>query len=168
MTRNRLEEAALDDYFIKNGISIADCEGNHSEESKQRHKIYYTFGFGYLALLRSMRFLGLLFFAVAFIMLVSGFSFLESSLAYDSAFSIFDELSIANSDFASNVCTQQYVTLNETRTIDCGYSNGFMNSLYAQGIVPSTTTEYKLTQCGSLALVTDQDVINCSEFNLDN
>jgi hypothetical protein len=80
MTRNRLEEAALDDYFSMNGINVVDSEGSHSEENKQRHKIYYTFGFGYLALLRSMRFLGLLFFAVAFIMLVSGFGFLASSL----------------------------------------------------------------------------------------
>jgi hypothetical protein len=43
-----------------------------------------------------------------------------------------------------------------------------MNSLYAQGIVPSTTAEYELTQCGTLALVTDQNVVNCSEQNLDN
>ena len=162
MIRNNLEEAALDEYLYNNGVVVLDEDGNLEEENKNRHKIYYVFGFGYLALFRSMRFLGLVFFAVSLIMLVSGLSFRFSSVIYEYGFTLFDTLSIANSDFASNICIQQYVTLNETRTIDCGFSNGHLNGLYAQGIVPSSTTEWELTQCRLLSEVKEEDVINCS------
>lgn len=104
MIRDAQEEAALDDYFAKNGIAVVDNEGNYIEENKARHKLYYAFGFGYLALFRSMRFLGLVFLTMSLIMLVSGISFYKSSPVSEYGFTLFDTLSIANSDFATNVC----------------------------------------------------------------
>jgi len=85
-----------------------------------------------------MRYLFLALNMMAIIMMVIGY-FMYQSYPYDTAgWSIFDKFSIANLNASNPICVQQYVSLNESRKIDCDIGHGLISKLYSSGIVSTT------------------------------
>lgn len=61
--------------------------------------------------------------------------------------SVLDQISIANLVSSAPVCIQQYVSLDESRSINCNNGDGRILDILSTGIVASGTDSKSLTQC---------------------
>ena len=83
------------------------------------HKPHERLGFGTLAIFRSMRFLASILAVMSLIMILAGYANFKAEPQSRAGYKRLDVLSLANIDYSTPVCFQQYATLDEPRIIDC-------------------------------------------------
>lgn len=96
----------------------------------------------------------------------SGFLNLNSSPQNFEDLSFADRLSIVNVETSHSTCIQQYVSLNQTRRINC--TGGVISKLYSYGVVPSSTPSNNFTQCPNIyGPSISVDIIECTQNVVD-
>lgn len=132
---------------VRRGSEHLSGSVDEEAESKQQHKAHERLGFGYLAMFRTMRYLFIIQSFLAITTLLGGIAYRKFDPVKTPGYSAFDEYSIANIDYSTPRCIQQYSGLDLPRTIDCGSSSGIITSIISSGIISATTKEIRLTTC---------------------